>query len=143
MISESYLKHHGIEGQKWGIQNGPPYPLSKAAINNMRNNTIYSNELSKYSSSDLKYLTERLELEQRYEALSSVDVKKQIRERQVRKAINKIGAGAAIISGATGIAGLFIKNEAVSTAMKVGSAIGSIISGTILTANKIEGGNKK
>ena len=22
-----YLKHHGIKGQKWGIQNGPPYPL--------------------------------------------------------------------------------------------------------------------
>ena len=22
-----YLSHHGIEGQKWGVQNGPPYPL--------------------------------------------------------------------------------------------------------------------
>ena len=22
-----YLAHHGIEGQKWGVQNGPPYPL--------------------------------------------------------------------------------------------------------------------
>ena len=22
-----YLKHHGIMGQKWGKQNGPPYPL--------------------------------------------------------------------------------------------------------------------
>lgn len=22
------FNHHGIEGQKWGIQNGPPYPLS-------------------------------------------------------------------------------------------------------------------
>ena len=24
---EYYLKHHGIMGQKWGKQNGPPYPL--------------------------------------------------------------------------------------------------------------------
>lgn len=24
---EYYLKHHGIMGQKWGIKNGPPYPL--------------------------------------------------------------------------------------------------------------------
>ena len=24
---EGYLVHHGIKGQKWGIQNGPPYPL--------------------------------------------------------------------------------------------------------------------
>lgn len=23
----SYLEHHGIQGQKWGVQNGPPYPL--------------------------------------------------------------------------------------------------------------------
>ena len=23
-----YLSHHGIEGQKWGKQNGPPYPLN-------------------------------------------------------------------------------------------------------------------
>lgn len=24
------LYHHGIKGQQWGIQNGPPYPLSAA-----------------------------------------------------------------------------------------------------------------
>lgn len=22
-----YISHHGIKGQKWGVQNGPPYPL--------------------------------------------------------------------------------------------------------------------
>lgn len=22
-----YLMHHGIQGQKWGVKNGPPYPL--------------------------------------------------------------------------------------------------------------------
>lgn len=22
-----WLAHHGIKGQKWGIKNGPPYPL--------------------------------------------------------------------------------------------------------------------
>ena len=25
------LMHHGIEGQKWGDRNGPPYPLTYAA----------------------------------------------------------------------------------------------------------------
>lgn len=25
--SYDYLEHHGIEGQKWGRRNGPPYPL--------------------------------------------------------------------------------------------------------------------
>lgn len=24
-----YLEHHGILGQKWGTQNGPPYPLDR------------------------------------------------------------------------------------------------------------------
>lgn len=23
----TYLQHHGIKGQKWGVRNGPPYPL--------------------------------------------------------------------------------------------------------------------
>lgn len=25
-----YLEHHGIPGQKWGVRNGPPYPLDAA-----------------------------------------------------------------------------------------------------------------
>ena len=25
------LKHHGVKGQKWGVQNGPPYPLKYEA----------------------------------------------------------------------------------------------------------------
>jgi len=27
-----YLAHHGIKGQKWGVRNGPPYPLYKATV---------------------------------------------------------------------------------------------------------------
>ena len=26
-----YLSHHGIKGQKWGVMNGPPYPLGASA----------------------------------------------------------------------------------------------------------------
>ena len=29
--SNDYLSHHGIQGQKWGKQNGPPYPLAPSA----------------------------------------------------------------------------------------------------------------
>ena len=28
--SRSELCHHGIKGQKWGVRNGPPYPLDKS-----------------------------------------------------------------------------------------------------------------
>lgn len=31
-----YLVHHGIEGQRWGRRNGPPYPLSKAKNKKVR-----------------------------------------------------------------------------------------------------------
>ena len=27
-FEDDYISHHGIEGQKWGQRNGPPYPLS-------------------------------------------------------------------------------------------------------------------
>lgn len=27
-INDRYLWHHGIKGQKWGVQHGPPYPLN-------------------------------------------------------------------------------------------------------------------
>ena len=27
-MTNLYLKHHGIKGQKWGVRNGPPYPLN-------------------------------------------------------------------------------------------------------------------
>lgn len=26
-MTDESLSHHGIEGQKWGVKNGPPYPL--------------------------------------------------------------------------------------------------------------------
>lgn len=29
-MSQYYISHHGIEGQKWGVRNGPPYPLKES-----------------------------------------------------------------------------------------------------------------
>ena len=36
MMNSDYmreLRHHGIEGQKWGVRNGPPYPLGSKKSN--------------------------------------------------------------------------------------------------------------
>ena len=30
-MMDTYLMHHGIQGQKWGVENGPPYPLGRDA----------------------------------------------------------------------------------------------------------------
>ena len=37
-ISNDTLQHHGIKGQKWGVRNGPPYPLKR--IKNANGDTI-------------------------------------------------------------------------------------------------------
>lgn len=42
------LAHHGVKGQKWGVQNGPPYPLDKSEKkSNIVNNAIKAGEVSK------------------------------------------------------------------------------------------------
>lgn len=30
LYESGYLAHHGIEGQKWGVKHGPPYPLPQS-----------------------------------------------------------------------------------------------------------------
>lgn len=36
------LYHHGIKGQKWGVKNGPPYPIQKYRLSKGTNLTRYS-----------------------------------------------------------------------------------------------------
>lgn len=33
---EEFLEHHGVDGQKWGVTHGPPYPLDKNAARQAR-----------------------------------------------------------------------------------------------------------
>lgn len=88
MINDKdYISHHGVLGQKWGEQNGPPYPLNeiKKGINSLKNkvnvfinnykqkrlndikssydiNVIYKN-LDKFTTQELFEKKNRLELE--------------------------------------------------------------------------------
>lgn len=34
---DEYLMHHGIKGQKWGVRNGPPYPLDSDVSSKVKN----------------------------------------------------------------------------------------------------------
>lgn len=44
----SELKHHGVKGQKWGVKNGPPYPLKKEVTHdNIITKAIETGEVDK------------------------------------------------------------------------------------------------
>ena len=44
------LYHHGINGQKWGVRNGPPYPLTLSAHSSKERRNNPKSTLSKYDS---------------------------------------------------------------------------------------------
>lgn len=47
------LAHHGIKGQKWGVRNGPPYPIDKSSKeSNMVKDAIESGRVSKIINKD-------------------------------------------------------------------------------------------
>lgn len=40
------LSHHGVKGQKWGVRNGPPYPLDRNGLDKSeRTDTIVMNAI--------------------------------------------------------------------------------------------------
>lgn len=46
--NKSILEYHGIKGQKWGVKNGPPYPIDKSSgRGTIVKNAIESGEVSK------------------------------------------------------------------------------------------------
>lgn len=54
VITTSELYHHGIKGQKWGVKNGPPYPLNasdKSASEKRLSSNKKTNKVSKLDKS--------------------------------------------------------------------------------------------
>lgn len=52
---EKFIKHHGILGQKWGVRNGPPYPLSKEQHSKSEIDAGWEKSLNKTSGLITKY----------------------------------------------------------------------------------------
>lgn len=83
--TEEFLMHHGIDGQKWGVRNGPPYPLEKGQKKKYRTDKGYKKRPdSSYSHTDrsvndmsnveLQKRIDRKELEKRYADLDDQQV---------------------------------------------------------------------
>ncbi|MDO4292087.1 MAG: DUF5662 family protein [Eubacteriales bacterium] len=48
LFDSETLEHHGVKGQKWGVKNGPPYPLDKSGGHDkIVEDAIKSGEVSK------------------------------------------------------------------------------------------------
>lgn len=87
------LYHHGIEGQRWGVTNGPPYPLSRSVHREVvrsknatkKRNLSYSGSgkyAKRMSDEDLNATIDRLIREENYRKLVSKDkeAKREIKE---------------------------------------------------------------
>ena len=53
MTKTDYLEHHGIKGMKWGVRNGPPYPIENNGKNNSDKITILTKGSRAYRVSNI------------------------------------------------------------------------------------------
>lgn len=54
-ISSNYafLVHHGVEGQKWGVRHGPPYPLNRGSRKTSNKSTSSKSKKTKISAESI------------------------------------------------------------------------------------------
>lgn len=90
------LYHHGIDGQRWGVTHGPPYPLSRAehravvrsqkATEKRKLSWRRSGKYAKrMSDEDLNATIDRLQREETYRKLVSKDKEMRKAEKKVQK----------------------------------------------------------
>ena len=70
------LYHHGIKGQKWGVRNGPPYPLGSDVSTGSRLKKNLENDISQASK-----ITSRKESEYFWEYFKT-DIYKELKAKQ-------------------------------------------------------------
>lgn len=61
------LYHHGIEGQRWGVRNGPPYPLTTEAREKTKEQAIKEG-----SAGDIRKYTDEMTNKEIIDALNRI-----------------------------------------------------------------------
>ena len=89
---EEMLRHYGIDGQKWGVRNGPPYPLErgrhrKATVVDKANRILV--DVDDLSLEELRVLVTKLELQKKLIDLTAPQ-KKQGKS-YAMKVLSKVG----------------------------------------------------
>ena len=75
-IVDDVLEHHGIEGQKWGIKHGPPYPLDRKTSKAIKKSGKVTVNVKDLSDDDLRRIINRLQMEKQLKELTAADTKK-------------------------------------------------------------------
>ena len=110
-----YLEHHGIQGQKWGVRNGPPYPLDyeqhnaseksknpKGSLNNYENNnpkTSNNIRVKRSSSNSSNAPIRKSILDMKVSEINLSDKQKET----IKKVLIGVGATAVVALAAYGV----------------------------------------
>lgn len=60
VMKDDSLSHHGVSGQKWGVRNGPPYPLDRHHGSYSKNDVVFISGTSKMDTPEEKYYRKQL-----------------------------------------------------------------------------------
>lgn len=58
-MDKPFLKHYGIPGMRWGVQNGPPYPLTNSTKSPSERREVSSEYKKAHAGTPAKYLSTR------------------------------------------------------------------------------------
>lgn len=124
------LYHHGILDQKWGIQNGPPYPLDSSISTGKRLKKIFSRnnekkqqiENAKAAKKELKQLNKEI----KRDTVTSKAIRraKTMSDDELKKAYDRLKMEALYAKVVQEVAELNKKNPTI--AKKVGSVISKV-----------------
>lgn len=96
---EDFLKHYGVVGMRWGVRNksmeSPKYPKSE---DHVRARDLKRKPISSLSNAEIKFLNERLNLEQNVSRLNPNKIKKG------RDTAKEIVATVGVITSVVGLA---------------------------------------